>query len=322
MLSFFQNNRGIIRFFLRLIASVVCFVALWFFSNLGAAAKVALRADPYWITLAIALSLFRTPILAWRWKIIFGDLGISLGLGKLTRISFISIFFGIVLPSSNGMDLIRGMILKSDRIPLHAVVASIFVDRLYGLMMIGFFALPGSLIAIAAGGSRELFGSLAICAGLLLICAFLVLLLSRRAVKASPSAASDLWYIKIIYRVSNGVRYMASAIVEPMSILRCAALSFTAQLSAIVAVAVTGTAIHLHEPLFIYAAIVPVVWVTTMLPISILGIGVREISFAFLFAALGLPQAQGTALGVLTSFVGVLGAVFGGVSLLFPAKDA
>ena len=59
------------------------------------------------------------------------------------------------------------------------------------------------------------------------------------------------------------------------------------------------------------SAVLSVVWMLTMLPISVGGLGLRELGFVFLLAGTGVAESQAGALAMLVSSLVVLFAVAG-----------
>lgn len=64
-------------------------------------------------------------------------------------------------------------------------------------------------------------------------------------------------------------------------------------------------------------AVVPLVTLLTLLPVSLNGLGLREGGFVFFLGQLGIPQAQALALSLLVFGLTLLFSLAGGVCLLF-----
>ena len=82
---------------------------------------------------------------------------------------------------------------------------------------------------------------------------------------------------------------------------------------AILAAWLMGRQIGLEAPFWQYLIVVPLVWIITMVPASIGGIGVREASFGALFGAFGAVPETGVALGAMVSASSILGILLGGL---------
>jgi hypothetical protein len=77
-----------------------------------------------------------------------------------------------------------------------------------------------------------------------------------------------------------------------------------------------GGALGLRVPLVAYAVVVPLVSLLTMLPISVFGVGVREVSLVTLLAPLAVAPEAALALGVLWFALSVAASLIGGVVYL------
>ncbi|MEM0987901.1 MAG: lysylphosphatidylglycerol synthase transmembrane domain-containing protein [Pseudomonadota bacterium] len=86
---------------------------------------------------------------------------------------------------------------------------------------------------------------------------------------------------------------------------------------AILAAWLMGRQIGLDAPLWQYLIVVPLVWIITMVPASVGGLGVREASFGALFGAFGAVPETGVALGALVSASSILGILLGGLLAAF-----
>jgi uncharacterized protein (TIRG00374 family) len=166
---------------LRVTLAGACFAVLYRVAHLDAAVRISLRADPLLIALAVAVLLLRVPLMAWRWQIILVDMGVAAVWAGLARMLLVSTFLGMALPSANGSDLVRGVMLKRARVPLGAAIVSILVDRLYGLFSLGLLGLVGSLALLSAHGSSHLVQAAAILSAAIVAAVGGLALLARRA---------------------------------------------------------------------------------------------------------------------------------------------
>ena len=94
---------------------------------------------------------------------------------------------------------------------------------------------------------------------------------------------------------------------------RAVGWSLLVQAGGAIAVGLMARALGVSLPLAVWFAVVPLVALAMVLPISISGVGVREGGLALLLAPLGVPAEQAVAIGLLwflsTIFAGVIGGV-------------
>ena len=81
-----------------------------------------------------------------------------------------------------------------------------------------------------------------------------------------------------------------------------------------------ATAIGVKLSITVFLTFVPLVWCFTMIPISLGGIGLREVSFAYLFSLVGIPKEDSLIVSLATYLTLVISGTIGAVFLLFGTK--
>lgn len=301
----------------RIVFSLTAFAAIYALVDIRETIKILLHADIWLIVLSLGLFLLCTPLLAWRWQIILSSMGINVPLPGLVHILYIATFFGMALPSANGNDLVRGVMLKRPHIALGDVVGSILADRLYGILSMALLALPGAIVFLANGHASWIIWLVAyVSAALILIAAGLIVFLPKLARRfGTPRTAANGLLARI-----TGAAFNAAKSFGPATSLTCLMLSLATQTIMVISVMFAGLAIQSTEPAAVYFAFVPVVWLLTMIPITISGLGVREAGFAVLFGTIGASYAHGMAIGAIASAVSIMAGTLGGMSLLIKTK--
>ena len=80
------------------------------------------------------------------------------------------------------------------------------------------------------------------------------------------------------------------------------------------AVALMGKGIGIHVSPVFYFAILPIVNIMTMIPITFSGIGIREGAFVYFFGLKGIEPEPALALGLLFFSIQVATSLLGGVA--------
>jgi uncharacterized protein (TIRG00374 family) len=101
------------------------------------------------------------------------------------------------------------------------------------------------------------------------------------------------------YRRRPGLLAAAFATGLLFQLLRCAL------------VAIGAAAFGVHVPFLLFVVIVPVIILITLLPISIAGLGVREVGFVYLFGLAGISAEIALALSLLIRLLDLLMALPG-----------
>ncbi len=152
----------------RIAAGIALLALLYYLGIVDIAALGALASRPDIVALATVAALASIPLEALRWHILLRSQGLSLRLGRTTRILATSLFFANFLPGAAGGDLIRGVYIynaaEGRRTP---ALLSILIDRLIGLIA---FVLVGlvAVLLLPSTGSAALAPLIAVLSALFL----------------------------------------------------------------------------------------------------------------------------------------------------------
>jgi uncharacterized membrane protein YbhN (UPF0104 family) len=247
-----------------------------------------------------------------RWKLILNQMDIALPLATVTRLWFRAALLGLMLPSSASSDIMRAALLRRLGVNWAIIGASIYLDRLYGLVAVGIAGMPGLLIAVAKDilppGTALFFGIILLLPVIVLTTA---ILLSGRLQVISTDQAN--LRIRILRMIRETGRCVQLGISSGRSFGTCVLFSLISQTVNILSASLLGAACQINVPLEVYFVFTPLIWLASLMPISVSGIGLREVGFGILFRATGLPFEHGMILGVLLSATTVGTIIAGGV---------
>lgn len=264
-------------------------ILAWLLSDPGVLTRMGqtlARAQWQWLALGALFGLFWNFAAAFRWSIFLRMQGIDIGYRRVCCIYFISMFFTLVLPGAMSADAVRLFYVFRER-PTHksGALLSIIFDHFAGL-----FALMG--IALVFTFSRwQWFGQSPLTSGTLyfLLCAFggaiLMLVTTWLAVVTGvihtvprfvPFRARIIEWGKLIslfiqnWRMSlAGIGLSFFTLLGYFSTFWCAARAFSSNVS-----------------LLDVLAVMPVIDLVSALPITVSGLGVREMLFTEILAKL------------------------------------
>lgn len=255
------------------------------------------------LILAVFLYVFAQFISTLRWSLL---LPAGLGVRKLFSLYMIGSFFNIFLPGIIGGDAVKGFYLYRVTGKGSLSLASIFMDRYIGLVVLiaicaaafpfGYAFLRGSriewllpfIIASFIAGSFLFFG----------------LRLGQRA-----RFLSEFYNHFYLYRNQKGV------------IVKTLILSVFVQLAGIAAVYILSIGLGQHIPLLAFFVYLPLIILFSMLPISISGLGVREGAFVLLFGLIGVKPEAATAVSLSWFISGAAGSLLGLVEYIKYKKE-
>lgn len=229
-----------------------------------------------------------------RWQCLLKAEGIQLPFRRLLLIYFEGAFCNLFLPTLIGGDVVRGYFIYKATRGHDASIASILVDRLSGFATLMFIAVAS--LALTYGKLNDPQVTLLILGvAAFFVCLMLVLLNDRLKVLVSGllrAARLARFQAKLQGMVDALQRYRGHS----RAIGQALFLSALLQVLIIVTYYFVGRGLNVSVPFMYFLVLVPLITVVAMVPISIVGLGVREAGVIYFFAKVGVDAS--TALGM------------------------
>lgn len=300
------------------IAAGLTALLLWQ-SDPGAVWQAARGADWRFILLACALVAIDRVLMAYRWFALLAPLepGRRPPAGTVMRIFFVSTFVGTFLPASVGGDAVRAYGLSKEGVRGVDAVASVLMDRLLGVVSILMVAVGGAFLVRGLIDIRALFPALALL-GMLCAAALAVVFSPRAAVAVAGVLAVLPRGRETAGRLVSAIQRYASFHVPMTNVLIC---SVAVQILRVLQTYCLGLALGLTVPTGVYFALVPIILLIVLMPITINGIGTTQAGFVWLFGRAGVASAPAFALSVLFLAIAVVGNLPGAVLYLKGPKS-
>lgn len=249
-----------------------------------------------------------------KWRVLLLSDQIDIPLAKLVVSYVIGGFFNVFLPSTIGGDSYRIYDIMRQSGQGVRTAASVFADRLSGFIALTFLSLIASFF-VAIKIERPLLAALplVVLAGL-----FLVLYLVWRRTPV-------LWLLRVarLDRVPKLVLFVETFCAtllrytkEPGTLVRVMILSFAFQFLLILSVYLMAKAIHASAPFIYFLSFVPLITLMEAVPISVYGIGVRDMGYVFFFQYAGISEVHTRSLAIVFLAVTFCYALLGGLLFL------
>jgi uncharacterized protein (TIRG00374 family) len=256
------------------------------------------------LVLAIVLMfVVQTYFAAWRWWVILKHHYLEIRLWATVRICLIGAFFNQLLPSSIGGDLARAWYVYRNGNSKRMAVITVLSDRICGMIAIVALAIISFPVLVHFSvGNRALImvGIVVMGASSALIAAFWL--------DRLPAWAQRWTFIRHLGSLSEASRALS---VDRRAILPLLGLSFLIHAITILAVLLLLGAVVPHLNLVLCAALVPVIMLMSMVPVSIAGWGVREGVMIYGFGLANVPPEAALVVSILIGLslaaVGLLG---------------
>ncbi len=289
---------------LRLAVSVALLTWIGWRTNWSDVSRAFSNLRVEWWLAALGLLLVCQVASARRWQLFARALRFERSVKQLSAFYLIGMYFNLLLPTSVGGDVVRVWYLDAGSGRRLAAFASVFLERLNGLLLLIFVACVGvvcSPVPLPLWISAAVWG-IAVCAALGLSS---LPLLSR-------------WRLLPAKRQEQ-MRSFVQILKEPRALAEATLLSLFVQVSNIVVVWLISQALGLDVAFSYFWVLVPMVTLLTLLPISVNGMGVREGGTALFLAPLGVPESGSVTLSFLWFAVFLAVSVMGSFVYLFGA---
>lgn len=296
---------------LRPLVSLGLYVLIFYYwVDLTSIADVLAATDVRYVLLAILLYWGGQLASAYRWYLLLGPVRLVASYGRLVSAYFIGMFFNIFLPTIVGGDAVKAILLARETGAPARATMSVFMDRNIGLLALILIATLASWYAPPI--ERVSLTTLTLAIGAAYVAANVVLLNARayglvdHVIALTPLAgmrqrASSLYEAVAPYKR----RYVILAV--PL------ALSFLHQGVVIGVVFLSARALGLALPLSALAVFVPLVSLAGMVPITMNGMGIRDVLYVLLFGQLGVGRDLSVSIALLHLAVTFIASLPGGV---------
>lgn len=268
-----------------------------------------------WLAGAGLLLVFSYVLSTLRWMQVTRSLGLRSRFDTLLSHSLAGQFVSNALPTTIGGDVVRISRLSKNTGDSPGSFSSVVLDRLTGWIVLPLITLLGLLLNPSLrelGTQTRLVVAVALGTLVLLI---LVLYAADHRLLGGRFRNREGWQ-RFVAAIHLGLGSLRR---RPMAVASVVAVGFVYQfvlvLSAFMAAQALGIAVGLTALMVFF----PIVLIAQVMPISIAGLGVREFMFVFLLSAVGVPDQQALALGLLvwiltvaTSLLGVPAYAIGG----------
>lgn len=250
-------------------------------------------------------------ISALRWKAYLDALEIPLSLGTLFRLYFVGTFFNAFLPTGIGGDAYKALRLGRDKESLAPAFASVFLDRFAGVVGMAAIGLVSSSFLLASGDERRRVPLVALALSLAIFGAATVLLMGGERLLGRGRLIK---HEGIGGRIRRAMRSIHEAGRHPEAAARgylfavvFQALVFAYHLSVAKALRIEGV------PIMVFASIVVISSLATMIPLSINGLGFREGAYIWALGRYGVDHDRALAFALLVLASLLLASLVGGL---------
>lgn len=272
-----------------------------------------------YLLLACCFRLIVSPCISMnRWKTFLHYTGIDESFFSLLKISMKSAFLGIVLPSSQGQDVMRMYYIeKKHPKKLMTSSSTVIVERMVGFLLLAFMGLLFSLLV-----SFPQKGKVILIIGLInvFLWAGLFVFLNDKVFSKVHSFFEKRKNRKRIGGILDFIDrtyYSISHFPYKKSFVLSTTLILLYQLSTVFVVFLVFKAFGVNLPFSEHLAFYPIIAILSVIPVTISGLGLRESFFVFFYSFVGVAPDVAVTVSLVNYCVEVvLYALLGGVVFL------
>jgi uncharacterized protein (TIRG00374 family) len=310
----FSISKGLI---FRLIISALMIGLVLNFTDFDKLIQV-FRSIPLPVVLAVIAGYLICPFLnCYRWMLFARSAGVEATYPQALRAYFVGAFVNAFGLGTVGGDLTRALMLAGDKPVKAASLASVAADRLHGLAML---ALIGSLSALFADVQHlhpDFLALLSLIAPAIIIGWFFGPWIIERALIIDLCLRFNLEKIRLKIKQAFGAFPRDRSIMIFVSFL-----SLCFHLAQISLHLLMASALNVEIPLLVLLVVVPFVNIVSSLPISWMGLGVRENAYIFFLVPLFLSREQAVAFGAIWLLAVTVTSAMGGLVSVFGIKSS
>lgn len=294
---------------IRVIMSICMLALVLSFSKFDKLAEV-FSSIPGYVVVGVILGYTSGPLLnCFRWLLFARSAGIKASYGQAIRAYFIGAFVNAFGLGTVGGDVTRGLLLAGNQPVKAASLASVAADRLHGLAML---ALIGSISAMFANTEHlhpDLLAALSLLAPAIIL-----------------GWIFGPWFLRRVWtkpgKIHSKLQEALAAFPRDPKILAFVSLiSLLFHLAQISLHMLMAAGLGVVIPWSVLLVVVPFVNIVSSLPISWMGLGVRENAYIFFLVPIFLSHEQAIAFGAMWLLAVTVASGIGGiVSVLSPAK--
>lgn len=273
------------------------------------------RLEYVWI--APILLLAGLYCLGLRWVFLLKHFGIQLAPKDSFIYYLVSNFYNIILPGAISGDIIRvGICAFKKKQPVVAIATTALLERVFGLLVVLFIGsvsillLPDNLRSQI--GTTLLQTTLSIFTGTLFGVMIVWFLMGIFPVRWLEARTKKIRILSMPIQMLQKLRQIP--LTACLIIFSINALS---PIFDILASYCMSKAISLNLPLIVLFVVIPIVYITTVIPISLGGLGVREGVLTLLLARVGIQASDAVTFSLAIYLNRVIVALIGGLFQVF-----
>ena len=245
------------------------------------------------LILPVVLYIFAHFLNAIKLNLIIQDRSVS----EITRFTFIALFYGTALPGQILGDVVKAYSLIRPNDNSAEIISIVLFDKITGLLSLTILTVLGLILM------PEEISPIFIALSLVLLVILILIVFS-----------SNILFI-LLQRLSLNIKinknFLYSKKLSLKNIFISIILGFCFQIISVLIIRSLGHALGIEISIFCWFSITGLLSIVLILPMSLAGIGIRELTLITLLGLVGVPSSEAFILSILLLFLTLFGALIG-----------
>ncbi len=269
------------------------------------------HARGWWFLAALGLHIFGYWVSGERWKVLLKAQGVEVSLSLTIKSYLVGTFFNQFLPTIVGGDVVRGMDTARPCGSLTKSLTIILFERFTGIIVLLMLVSTGIILQL--GRFKEVSYWPILVLGFLVIAAVIFLWKEGINLGFLEKKIPFRFGKAIVRKISTVFDILVRFRSHPWPLVEVIGWGLALQLLFILHYYFLSIAFFLHLPFSFFMVVIPVIFLLSMLPVSINGIGVRENLFVYFFAKVSVSPEKSLAIAWMGFVMILCYALVGGV---------
>ena len=286
-MNFLKSN--VVKLALKLTISVVLIYFVFRFIGINKIYKELVNANVYYIAISLFFTVFLIIFKAIRWKNIIGMFNIGLNLGSSVKYTLISIAFSLITPSKLGEFIKVKYLTDKTGVRYLKSFITVVIDKGFDIVAMTFLAFLGLMSLQEFSNWSNVFRSLFFIYSILLILVFVLFdqvlkLVYRIVPKKYKESFKRMKFSRMLYLKSIVLSLIIWVILSTQA-------SFILK------------SLGMSSSLLLAISIVPLMALANFVPISLGGIGIREVIAISFFIVIGISAEKSIVFSLMYTFI-------------------
>ena len=291
-----ENYKKVFKIFI----SIILFGILLYFVDFGKALKIIDHAIISFLIITFFVCILDRFFMGWKWGLLLRTISDKINYWQASKIYYITSFEGLIIPFGVGGDVIRYWKIKKYGISNEDALASIVVERFFGLFSTGLMVIISFVLLLVQFTEIRLRQDFLYLFILVIITAIFIFLFTFNNI--FRDAVIRIFRIKRMMEKLNIAKYFSAVTKfkdKKLILINFILLSFIEQLFAILVIYFVAKSLSMPLNFIECVTFVPISTFMERLPISFQGFGVREGSYVFLLGLIGINYTNAIVLSLL-----------------------